>query len=206
MPLRSSRFLSIAAVAVAALLVVVLALQNRALREEALSMRMRETLPYPGHFVPTFQATTVAGKSVTIGATESGQRQVLFVFRTTCRHSLETLPAWRAIAEGLEAALTDVGVYGISLDSESETLGYVAGNDVPFPVLQFPDAKLKLLYRVGGVPITLVLDHEGEVVYARAGVVRSQAGVDSIIVAALQAATAVETHRDTLSASVGHSQ
>jgi peroxiredoxin len=201
MPLRSSRFLSIAALAVAALLVVLLALQNRALREEALTLRMRETLPYPGHFVPTFQATTVAGKSVTIGATESGQRQVLFVFRTTCRHSLETLPAWRAIAEGLEAALTDVGVYGISLDSESETLGYVAGNDISFPVVRFPDPKLRRLYRVGAVPMTLVLNHEGEVIHARVGVLKSPGAVDSIVVAAQQRARGVETEGDTFSAS-----
>jgi peroxiredoxin len=201
MPLRSSRFLSIAALAVAALLVVLLALQNRALREEALTLRMRETLPYPGHFVPTFQATTVAGKSVTIGATESGQRQVLFVFRTTCRHSLETLPAWRAIAEGLEAALTDVGVYGISLDSESETLGYVAGNDISFPVVRFPDPKLRRLYRVGAVPMTLVLNHEGEAIHARVGVLKSPGAVDSIVVAAQQRARGVETEGDTFSAS-----
>lgn len=138
---------------------------------------------------------------MTIGATESGQRQVLFVFRTTCQHSLETLPAWKEIAEGLKASLTEVGVYGISLDSESETLGYIAGNDISFPVVRFPNPKLRRLYRVGAVPMTLVLNHEGKVIHARVGVLKSRGAVDSIVVAAQQRVRGVETERDTFSAS-----
>jgi len=84
MSLRSSRLLSIAALAVAALLVLLQAVQNRAIRKDVFPLCLRETLPYPGFLVATFEGTTLAGDAVRIGAGESGQGQVLSVFRTMC--------------------------------------------------------------------------------------------------------------------------
>jgi hypothetical protein len=40
------------------------------------------------------------------------------------------------------------------------------------------------VYRVRGVPMTLVLDHTGQVIHARPFALTSQAGVDSVLAAA----------------------
>jgi len=179
---RSSRLASPLALAVAALLVVALAFQNRTLREELRTLRRRGERPYPGLVVPTFRAVTLAGDSVTIGEGAPGARQVLFIFNTTCGFCRETLSYWRRIADELRTEeRREVEVYGISVDSEAETRRYVGEEGVSFPVLGFPEVKLVRLYRAEGVPRTLVLDHEGEVLYARAGSFNSQGVVDSVI-------------------------
>jgi peroxiredoxin len=45
-----------------------------------------------------------------------------------------------------------IGVFGISLDSEEETHGYVAEQGLRFPVVRFPERKLSQLYRTSRVP------------------------------------------------------
>jgi len=188
---RSSRLAYPLALAVAALLVVVVAFQNRTLREELRTLRRRAEGPYRGLVVPSFRAVTLAGDSVTIGEGAPGVRQVLFIFNTTCGFCRETLPYWRRIAHELRTEeRREVEVYGISVDSEAETRRYVGEEGVSFPVLGFPEVKLVRLYRAEGVPRTLVLDHEGEVLYARAGSFRSESVVDSIIAAARAPAAA----------------
>jgi peroxiredoxin len=170
---------------------VVLAFQNRTLREELRTLRRRGERPYPGLLVPSFRAVTLAGDSVTIGERVPGVRQVLFIFNTTCGFCRETLPYWSRIADELRTEeRREVEVYGISVDSEAETRRYVREEGLSFPVVRFPEAKLVRLYRAEGVPRTLVLDHEGEVLYARAGSFGSQSVVDSIIAAARAPAAA----------------
>jgi len=182
---RSIRLASPVALAVAALLVVVLAFQNRTLREEVQTLRRRSERPYPGLVVPSFRAITIAGDSVMIGEGVPGVRQVLFIFNTTCGFCRETLPYWSKIANELGTEeRREVEVYGISVDSEVETRRYVVEEGLSFPVVRFPEARLVRLYRAEGVPRTLVLDHQGEVLYARAGSFGSQSVVDSIIAAA----------------------
>jgi peroxiredoxin len=155
------------------------------LREELRTLRRRGERPYPGLVVPTFGAVSLAGDSVTIGEGAPGVRQVLFIFNTTCGFCRETLPYWSSIAAELRTEEPrEVGAYGISVDSEAETRRYVREEGLSFPVVRFPEAKLVRLYRAEGVPRTLVLDHEGGVLYARAGSFGSQGVVDSIIAAA----------------------
>ena len=184
---RLARSVPTLVLAVSALLVVFLAIQNGALREEARTLRRRVALPYAGLTVPTFRAATLAGDSVVIGEGETGRRQVLLVFTTTCGFCLENLPAWKTIVAELGALhAPEVAVYGISLDPEAETRRYVIEHELPFPVLEFPDPRTARLYRAKGVPITLVLDHEGTVLHARLGALGDRRAIDSVITAVRQ--------------------
>jgi len=119
---RSSRLASPLALAIAALLVVFLAFQNRTLREELRTLRRRAERPYPGLVVPTFRAVTLVGDSVMIGEGVPGVRQVLFIFNTTCGFCRGTLPYWSSIADELVTEeRREVEVYGMSVDSQAET-------------------------------------------------------------------------------------
>ena len=141
--------------------------------------------------VPTFQALTLACDSVTIGEAVPGELQVLLVFSTRSGACLEALPAWKTILSELNPASgREVAVYGISLDPELETRQYVAEHHVRFPVLRFPERKLARLYRAGDVPLTLVLDAEGEAVHSHLGPLTERASLDSLISAIRQAASA----------------
>ncbi len=191
--MRLTRPASYAALAASALLVVVLGLQNRTLREELSELRLRAERAYPGLTVPTFRAATLAGDSVTIGETLPGRRQLLLVFNTTCGFCRRTIPVWNRIASNLRDAASEVEVFGISTDGEMETREYASREGITFPVLRFPEAKLARLYRVVGVPLTLVVDHEGQVVYARGGSLERPSAVDSIFQAAGGASKPVST-------------
>lgn len=185
LPLKSLTSLAAyAGLVAAAALVVVLGLQNRALREELSELRVQAERAYPGLAVPTFRAVTLAGDSVTIGKTSDGRRQLLFIFNTTCGFCRRTIPVWKGIASKLGGAASEVEIFGISTDGEAVTREYASREGVGFPVLRFPEAKLARLYRVVGVPLTLVVDHEGQVVYARGGSLERPAAVDSIFQAA----------------------
>jgi peroxiredoxin len=144
--------------------------------------------------VLAFRATTLAGDSVTIGQMNPGGHQVLFVFNTTCGFCLETVPAWKTVFTELNApGMPEKAVYGISLDPEGQTRRYVLDHRLAFPVLCFPDPRLAKLYRAEGVPLTIVLDHQGEMVHVRMGVLRDRGSIDSVIAAVRQAVVAART-------------
>ena len=139
MPDRLARVLPLVALGVAAALLLVLALQNRTLRAQAEKLCERATEPYVGLVVPSFHALPLAGDSVTIGEAAAGELQLLFVFSTSGAETPGAVPAWSAMLEKLDASsAAEVAVYGISLEPEPETRGYVADQDLPFPVLRFP--------------------------------------------------------------------
>ena len=77
-------------------------------------------------------------------------------------------------------------VYGISLDPEAETRRYVLDHGLAFPVLCFPDPRLAKLYRAEGVPLTVVLDDQGEMVHVRLGALRDRGSIDSVVAAVSQ--------------------
>ena len=135
--------------------------------------------------VPTFRALTLDGDSITIGeGPDPLARQVLFVLTTSCPFCRQTLPTWARIADSAASLRPGrIVVAAISLDSLNLTRDYVREHQLRYPVVLFPVAKLRRLYRASAVPQTLVLDHEGRILYARTGLLDPQAVVDSIFAA-----------------------
>jgi peroxiredoxin len=185
LPAGPGRLLGTAALAVACLLVSVLGFQNRALRREVRHLRFQDGIPHEGLVVPAFRAATLTGDSVTIGGMEPGGRQVLFFFNTTCPYCLRSLPAWKMIATQVRAVgAPPIDVFGVALDSLEPARRYVAEHQMQFPVVRFPNTRIAAVYRATGVPITVVLDHEGNVLYGHGGPVVPGPVVDSILSAA----------------------
>jgi peroxiredoxin len=184
---KLTRLVGPVALLVAAALVVTLGLQKRSLSAEYMELLQRERLPYEGLWVPTFQATTLTGEPVVIGRAEEGTRQVLFLFDTTCPFCRTSLPAWKNLSDRL-ASIGEpvVHVYGISLSPDAETRLYVEEQRLTFPVLRFPEEKLRLLYRANGVPQVIVLNHEGRVIHTRPGELEEGAALDSVFAAAVR--------------------
>lgn len=182
-----ARWFSPAAVVAALVLVAVLAAKNQSLQREVRRLSVQDKLPHSGLVVPAFRTETLTGDSVTIGSAIPGGRQVLFFFTTTCPYCLQTLPVWKDLDVRLRYAdSTNVQVFGISLDSVEVTARFVSTHHLAFPVVRFPDAKTAALYRAVGVPITVVLDHDGVVLYGRAGALTSSAA-DSVMAAVREA-------------------
>ena len=187
-----TRILQVVAIVLAALLVLV-TFQKRQLRIEVVVLRdtvwRYVDLPHAGMVIPAFDAVTVAGDSVTVGHLRRGARQVLFVFDTRCGNCLVTLPSWVRMTEALRPHADSVEVYGLSLDPVPETRAYVEEHGLTFPVVPFLDKRMQELYRIRGVPITLVADEIGAVSYARIGSIFGElqvAAMDSVVSAALK--------------------
>jgi hypothetical protein len=154
-------------------------MQVRALRGEVAAERRRSVLTSAGQVVPPVWARTLSGDSVLLGEGPEGTRQVLFVFNTTCAICLATLPAWKRVQDKL-ASVPGVSLVGWSQDAESLTREYLSEHGVTFPTVVGVGHKYLTLYRVRGVPSTLVIDETGNVLYGRAGRL-SPAAEDSIV-------------------------
>jgi len=174
------------ALVLALVLVVVLGRRLDALGEEYHKVRRLASRLHAGSVVPAFRAATLNGDSLTIGeAPRPDSRQVLLVLTTTCPYCKATLPVWARLADSLTRLPNhSIQVIAISLDSVEATRRYVKEHSLAFPVVTFPSAKLKRLYRAGTVPETVVLDKDGRVLHARTGVLDVPAVLDSIYQAA----------------------
>ena len=177
--------------AVLAGLSALLAIQKRQLRVEAEALRQtvrREVdFPHVGMVVPAFNGVTLEGDGVRVGVAAPGTRQILFMLDTRCGNCLVTLPAWNRMAEAVGRDDASVEVYGLSLDPAPETRAYVEEHGLRFPVILFDDERYRELYRVRGIPITLVVDDIGAVEYVSLGSIfgeRVDPVVDSVVTAA----------------------
>ncbi len=178
------RHISSFALLIAAILIVVLALQNRSLQNRYVELQERSAWPHPGLFVPPFTARAVHDSTeVLVGESVEGQRQLLLFFTTTCQYCRASLPAWKKLGKMLDGDST-VALVAISLDSVHVTREYAIEHGLSSPVITFPDSKYRRLYRARSVPQIVVLETDGQVSYARRGVLADPAAIDSVMAAA----------------------
>lgn len=173
---------------VALALVAVLGWSNRSLARENVRLWDRVVRPYRGYVVPSFQARATDGHDLVVAGGDSATRQVLLVFSKECHFCTQTLPVWRAVDSALAPDGARVRVLGVSLDSGAVPAAYAAEHHLGFPVVRFPDARTRAVYRAREVPLTMVVDAEGRVLYAETGVLAGRAAVDSVVTAARAAA------------------
>lgn len=182
-PVRLRALVLPGALLAAAALVVVLGIQVRAARAELQTEKRKGILPATGQVVPAVRARTLAGDSVLLGEGAPGTYQVLFILNTRCGICVATLPAWARVHARLATA-AGVSVLGWSQDADSLTERYVREHQLEFPVVVGLPLRYLKLYHGWAVPATLVVDHEGTVVYGRPGALNEEA-VDSVVSAAL---------------------
>lgn len=172
-----------------AAMVCVLTMQVHRLVPQAEELRKRKAFPFVSQAVPTVRLIDYQGDSVTIGETTEGRSQVLFFFTTSCPKCAATLPEWKKLSERLAAdSGRRIDVIGVSLSSADSTLQYVATQSLPYPVVRLTDLKSKRLFRVKGVPMTLVLNWEGQITHVHAGEFATREQRDSVSAMAVQTA------------------
>jgi thiol-disulfide isomerase/thioredoxin len=155
------------------------------LRDAYAALMERQRWPHPGYVVPAFEARTLDGEPIEVGGAAEGERQLLLFFRTTCPYCRASLPAWTEIATSLQAEeQSKVRVLGVALDEDQAAVRtYRDQYGLRFQVITFPNEKLRRWYRAGLVPLVLLLDSEGAVLYARPGVLESSQARDSVLAA-----------------------
>ncbi|MDB4949445.1 MAG: cytochrome c biosis protein [Gemmatimonadetes bacterium] len=186
--MRPKPLLAPATIAIAAILVVVLAVRVRTLNRLNEELYRRLSRPHAGMFVPAFSSSTTDGGVVSVGSPRAG-KQVLFVFNATCPYCRASIPAWTRIGIALQAANGRGAAVGVSLDAPDTARAYATRHALRYPVAVFPDGRTAALYRAGSVPVTMVVDSTGRVVYARIGELNEGSAADSVRAAAGLAAT-----------------
>jgi len=171
--------ISTLALALAAIVVVVLATQKRALERDLRRANAEAHLPQLGDAVPPMYGVTITGDSVVVGPRDGREDQLLLVLSTSCSYCIRALPEWNRLAAAL-LKRRGIAVYGLSVDSESVTRAFVQAHSPAFPVLPFPDQRTAAAYRAFATPLTIVLDSSGYVVFAHVGVL-DPAVVDSLL-------------------------
>lgn len=175
------KLLLVLAILSLSVLCVVLAVELKRARAERVAFGRLTSQPHAGMYVPSFPAKTLEGRSLLIGESGDGTRQVLFVFTTTCPYCLASLGAWNAMADTLAlGGAARAVVVGISLSSLESTQRYAANHGLRYPVVAFPADKYKRFYRAGRVPVTMVVNPDGRVPWVRVGQFGDRAGVDSL--------------------------
>jgi peroxiredoxin len=171
----------------AAFLVILLARQNRLLRETKQRLTDRILYPYAGLFVPEARVESLAGDTVVIGSGTTGRPQLLFFFTTSCQYCKESIPIWNSLADSVAAGTPPVAmVYGVSLSSKDSTRAFMRDHPVRFPVVTMLGPRMRYLYRARAVPVTVVLGSDGRYSFSSLGVITSSATVDSLLRAARQ--------------------
>jgi peroxiredoxin len=172
-----------------AIVALVLARDVRASRERELGLTRRLREPWRGNAMATFRARSIQGDTVTVGRVQAGSNQLVYVFSTRCAYCRRSNPHIIALQRALDSLATEGGVrvqvVGISLDSLPETERYVKEQAMGFPVVRFPERKLRLIYKTQTVPLLMLLTDEGRVILARLGVFESKAAFDSLLKTAL---------------------
>lgn len=171
------KFLPIAGLAVSTLLVVVLAASHRDLSDRHQELLRFATEPHAGMYVPAFDATTIGGDTLKIGEARPGQRQLLFFLTTSCPYCRASIPAWKELTR---SAPVEASVVAVALDSTHLVEAYRRQHGLELPIIVLSDRRLRALYRVNRVPLTMVVDESGRVLAARTGELSESAAVDSI--------------------------
>ena len=175
-------------------LIWVLAMQLREARARFADLAQRYREPHPGMYVPTVAASDLAAHSVLIGDSTPGARQLVFVFTTECPYCRASLPAWSRLAAAAESMRSPpVRVLGVSLSALDSTRAYATEHHLAFPIVRFPEHKLVYVYRSQTVPVTMVIEAPGRVVYAHVGQLTDTLIEDSLLAALRMRLTATDS-------------
>lgn len=165
----------------ASALVVVLAVQNRGLREDRDRLTDRAAYAYPGMYVPVVDAPRIDGGRLALGA-PTGDLQVVFFFDETCPYCLRSAPTVVDVAATLQREFGErAAMVGVCQCSPEEARDYARAHGFAFPVVTVSAQRALSLYRARGVPMLLAIDREGRVRHAVQGVFDTREQVERLL-------------------------
>lgn len=179
------------ALALAAVLLFLLAIQSRTLRAELEVERARSLRV--GSLAPLVRTALLGGDSVELGRTRALGR-VYFVYNTKCPYCARSVPAWNELYERF-GSTSNVEILGIGLDSPQQTLSYYSKYGPKYESALLLDRRTRDVHGFGVVPQTIVMDSTGLVTYSRPGVLEARGAIDSVMAAIAVVAANADARR-----------
>lgn len=112
-----------------------------------------------GKPAPAFQLTDLDGKSVALSSMR-GKVVLLDFWSTACGPCIREMPTIQKMAEEYQ---DDVIVWGVSLDQPDRDKKWLALHQQKFPTLSDSDYVVSDLYKVPGIPATVLIDRKGKI-------------------------------------------
>jgi len=136
--------------------------------------------PPPGSRIPSLHGQSPLGEDITVGTTNHAGHTLLLVFSPVCQFCAKTLPFWRHI---IGASPKDTSVVYVDI-SDSADESFVSRAQLPaeFKVLRLVPAE-RIAYNMRLTPLTILLDHTGQVQVSWAGVLTNsqEKGIDGLL-------------------------
>lgn len=174
------RMLPYLALIIAAAAITYLSLQLRELVEERNRLAERIRWPHAGSAVPTATVVSLEGDSLEIGRTAGGHHQLLYLFSPGCAHCRSSYPAVRQLFRKVQGDHPNVWGYALSAAPRDSLRAYRSSRPLPAPTAPFDSPKLTELYGGTHVPLLMLLDDRGYILYSRLGAL-SEASVDTVL-------------------------
>jgi peroxiredoxin len=131
-------------------------------------VRWWQTRDMPSGPAPAFTATTLSGKTVTMGES-GGKPTLLYFWGSWC-------PICRMEQGSIDAIAEDHRVITIALEDAESALAHVREHRLKFDVVADESGELSRRYGVRGVPTTIVVDRNGLIRFVEVGYT-TQAGL-----------------------------
>lgn len=170
----SSGFVAEVGLVMAAILVLILVQQNRSFKARLADEEQVSRWLAPGSYAPATSAATLDNMPVHVGVPDNQGRQAIFFFNTTCPYCQASISSWNDLYTTARATQS-ASVIGVSFDSVALTRSYVTTEDVRYPVTSLPSQRIASIYKVTSVPLSLIVDSDGRVLYSHNGPVDSLA-------------------------------
>lgn len=122
--------------------------------------------PVPTELAPDFQLTTLRGQPITLH-TLQGRWIIINFWATWCIPCRNEMPYLQTLADQHADQLTVLGVN--MREKPTEIQSFVDEMQVHFPILMQPDDAMLLAYAVRKLPLTIVVDPDGRMIYHQFG-------------------------------------
>ena len=119
---------------------------------------------------PEFTLPALSGDTVSLADYRGKKTVVLSYWASWCGPCKVELPELREFYKRYHKADANFEILAISIDEEkADAEKYAAAEKLPFPVLFDPHSKTADAYSVEGIPTMFVIDKDGKIVHAHAG-------------------------------------
>lgn len=119
-----------------------------------------------GMTAPDFEVTLLSGKTVKL-SDYRGKRVLLNFWATWCGPCVQEMPAFQRLSEDYP---DDVVILAVNCgESKEEVESFVQKNGYTFPIALDENLEASNLYPATSIPLTLIVDEEGDIVYSSYG-------------------------------------
>ena len=128
---------------------------------QATSLWAIDIRPEEGHLAPDFALKTLDGKTVRLSELR-GKKVVLVNFWATwCPPCRSEMPTMQQIYTEYKGKGFEILAINIERDSKEEILEFMKELRLTFPVLLDSDMKVTRMYRLIGLPVSMLIDRQG---------------------------------------------